>query len=92
MNAIPAPVNRHPVDRLADLRAALKALEAEEKEAAAEVSRLMGDASSLGGNEYIATQSLTEIKGSVDAKKLASAGIAYLRPDGTIWIDRGPQP
>lgn len=75
MNAIATPVNRHPVDRLADLRAQMKALEAEEKEAAAEVSRLMGDAPSLGGDEFIATQGISERKGSIDAKKLAAAGI-----------------
>ena len=75
MNAIPTPVNRHPVDRLADLRAQIKALSAEEKDIANEVSRLIGDGTSIGGNEYIATQGQVERKGSIDAKKLAADGI-----------------
>lgn len=67
--------NRHPVDRLHDIRTALKTLEAEEKEAAAEVSKLMGSNDSVGGVEYIASQSISERKGSIDDKKLAAAGI-----------------
>ena len=88
MNAIPTPVNRHPVDRLADMRAQIKALTAEEKTLTAEVSRLIGDGTSAGGDEYIATQSIAERKGSIDPKKLADAGIdadAY-RKKGSVTV------
>lgn len=75
MHPVTAGSNRHPVDRLHDLRAQIKALEAEEKEAAAAVSKLMAGAGSVGGDEYIATESIGERAGSIDAAKLAKDGI-----------------
>lgn len=64
--------NRHPVDQLADVRESLKALKDREEDLKAEVGRLMGAADSLGGDEYIATQAISERKGGLDEKAIAS--------------------
>jgi hypothetical protein len=63
--------NRHIVDRLADVRAKIKQLQDDEKELKEEVGRQMGAADSLGGDEFIASQSITERKGSIDEAKVA---------------------
>lgn len=74
MNAISMP-NRHPVDQLADVRAKIKDLQAREGELKDEIGRLMGDKDSLGGDEYIARQSIQERKGPIDEAKLKAAGL-----------------
>lgn len=79
--------NRHPVDMLAEVRAKIKELEAREKAVAAEVSKLMGNKDSLGGDEFIARQILSSRKGAVDTAKLEKAGIAidaYRKPDTAV--------
>lgn len=62
--------NRHPVDRLGEVRQLIK--EAKEVEAALkeEVGALMGSGDSVGGDEYIASQRLSERRGSYDEKRL----------------------
>lgn len=67
--------NRHPVDRLADVRAQMKTLKAEEDDLKATVSKMMGDRDSLGGDQYIARQKLSERAGAVDTAKMKKAGI-----------------
>ena len=74
MNAISMP-NRHPVDQLADVRETIKTLQAREAELKDEIGKLMGKADSLGGDEWIARQSLQERKGSIDEARLKAAGI-----------------
>jgi len=67
--------NRHIVDRLADIRdkiAFFKGIENELKEA---IAQMMGDETSLGGDEYIAVKAVSERVGSIDAKKLAADGV-----------------
>jgi cell division protein FtsB len=46
--------NRHPVDRLADVRAEIKKLQDEETDLKEQIGKLMGSADSLGGDEFIA--------------------------------------
>lgn len=73
MNAKAMPGNRHMVDRLYDVRQQIKALTEEETDLKAKISVEMGSADSLGGDECIASQSLSERKGGFDEKKLAEA-------------------
>lgn len=74
MNATTMPdANRHVVDRLADVRERKKAIEAEEKTIVAEVSKAMGADDSLGGDDFIARQIISERKGALDEKKLSAA-------------------
>jgi hypothetical protein len=68
-------MNRHMVDQLADTRAQIKALEATEAKLKSEISAQMGSADSLGGDEFIARQTLTERKGGMDEKALIAAGV-----------------
>lgn len=63
--------NRHIVDQLADVRAKIKALQEHEKDLKEEVGRQMGAADSLGGDEFIASQAISERKGSIDEAKVA---------------------
>lgn len=67
--------NRHPVDRLADVRAQIKALQDEETDLKALISNEMGSRDSLGGDEFIAFQTLQTRKGSIDEASLKAAGI-----------------
>lgn len=67
--------NRHPVDQLADVRAQIKALQELEAVLKARVSADMGTADSLGGDEFIALQTLTTRKGAIDEKKALKAGV-----------------
>ncbi len=67
--------NIHPVDELAEVRAQIKALEAREGELKSTVSAMMGDADSLGGDFFIARQTMTERKGGIDEKAMKAAGI-----------------
>lgn len=79
--------NRHPVDRLSDVRAQIKALKSQEDDLKAEVSKQMGDKDSLGGDQYIARQKLSERAGAVDTKAMKAAGIdidAYRKPPVTV--------
>jgi hypothetical protein len=68
-------INRHPVDRLADVRAEIKALEDVEADLKAEIGKLMGTSDALGGDEFIAYQRLEARRGSLDAKKIEAAGL-----------------
>lgn len=82
MNA-KAMSNRHPVDQLGDIREQIKALGDVEKALKEQVSALMGEADSLGGAEWIASQSISERKGGVDEKKATAAGVnldAFRKP------------
>lgn len=93
MHVPPLPGNRHPIDRLADVRDQIKALEAEEAKLKAEISALMGSADSLGGDEYIARQSLQDRKGALDEKalcrKLNVENLdAYRKPSTTSMVLR----
>lgn len=79
--------NRHPVDDLADVRAEIKRLEAREEDLKAEVGKLMGSADHIGGDEYIATQSIGERKGNIDEKAAKAAGVdieKYRKPPSTV--------
>lgn len=90
MNAISMP-NRHPVDQLADVRESIKTLQAREAELKDEIGKLMGKADSLGGDEWIARQSLQERKGSIDEARLKAAGIdadAFRKPPVTSIVLR----
>ena len=90
MNAISMP-NRHPVDQLADVRETIKTLQAREAELKDEIGKLMGKADSLGGDEWIARQSLQERKGSIDEARLKAVGIdadAFRKPPVTSIVLR----
>jgi uncharacterized protein (UPF0335 family) len=90
MNAISMP-NRHPVDQLADVRETIKTLQAREAELKDEIGKLMGKADSLGGDEWIARQSIQERKGSIDEARLKAAGIdadAFRKPPVTSIVLR----
>lgn len=79
---MPTP-NRHIVDQLADTRASIKELQARESELKAAVSKQMGDRDSLGGDQFIARQTLSERAGSIDTKAMQAAGIdpdAFRKP------------
>lgn len=91
MTAISMSVNRHIVDQLADVRAKIKELETVENALKAKVSKEMGDRDSLGGDEYIAQQTLTTRAGSIDTKALEKAGInvdAYRKPETVVMTLR----
>ena len=91
MNAIVKPVNRHPVDQLADVRAKIKELQAHEDELRTEVSGMMGDHDSMGGDEFIARQTITTRAGGVDTKKAEVDGIdlsKYRKKDITVYSIR----
>lgn len=78
--------NRHPVDQLADVRAQKKALEEREEALKAEISKLMGSANHLGGDEFIAIQSVSTRKGAIDEAALKSRGIDVPRKsDVTVF-------
>ena len=82
------PVNRHPVDQLADIRAAIKALQEQEDTIRTEVSVLMGDGDVLGGDEFIARQTISERAGSIDAAALERDGIdvaKYRKKPSTVY-------
>lgn len=84
-------MNRHIVDQLADVRAQIKELSAVESELKAKVSSQMGDADSLGGDEHIASQSLSTRRGAIDDKRMKADGIdvdAYRKPDTTVLTIR----
>lgn len=68
-------VNRHPVDQLAQIREQIRALKDFEASLAKEVSGMMGERDSLGGDEYIARQTISTRKGSIDQKRMAEDGI-----------------
>jgi len=91
-------VNRHIVDQLADVREQIKKLEEQEEKLKAEVSKQMGDADSLGGDEFIARQTVSTRAGSIDAKAMEKAGIKvekYRKAAVTIYsirVERREQP
>lgn len=92
MNSEALPVkgtNRHPVDQLADVRAAIKSLQSQEAQLKDEISARMGAADSLGGDQFIALQKLQTRKGGLDEKKLAAKLgdlSAYRKPDSTFIV------
>lgn len=65
--------NRHIVDQLADVRAEIRELQAKESGLKEAVGHMMGSADSLGGDEFIASQAISERKGSLDEKAIAKA-------------------
>ncbi|WP_309083745.1 hypothetical protein [Chelativorans sp.] len=80
--------NRHIVDQLADVRAQKKALEAKEEELKVLISKAMGSADSLGGDQFIAFQKVSTRKGIYDMKKIeATFGDMSLfrKPDVTVY-------
>jgi hypothetical protein len=88
MNAT-AMTNLHPVDELAEVRAKIKFLTERESELKDIISKMMGpNADSLGGDEFIARQVLSERKGSLDEKAMKAAGIdtdKFRKHSVTIW-------
>jgi hypothetical protein len=79
--------NRHPVDRLADVRAQIKALKAIEDDLVVEVSRLIGDNVSILGHDYVAVQTLSARKGAFDEAKLKAKGlnpVDFRKPDVSV--------
>lgn len=87
----PAATNRHPVDQLALIRETIKNLQERECELKAEVGTLMGSADSLGGAEFIARQTVSERKGSLDEKALKAAGIdadKFRKPSTSVYSIR----
>lgn len=92
MNAIAMPAsNRHPVDQLGQIRETIKHLQEREKELREEISEAMGDADSLGGDEFIASQSVSSRKGAIDTKAMEAAGFdpdRFRKPDTTVFTIR----
>ena len=79
--------NTHAADQLASIRAQIKALQEAESALKTQISREIGDGSSLVGDEWIAEQSLTTRKGGLDEKKLVAAGVdvdAFRKPDSAV--------
>lgn len=88
MTAIPTPSNRHPVDQLANVRATIKTLEARETELKQQISLMMGEADSLGGAEFIASQKLSTRKGAIDTDLMKKAGLdpdRFRKPDTAVY-------
>lgn len=88
MNGKTVSSNRHIVDQLADIRATMKSLKADEDTLKGQISEAMGSADSLGGDEFIARQTLTERKGSIDTKAMEAAGIdieRYRKPGVSVY-------
>jgi len=80
--------NVHPVDELAENRAAQKALAEREAELKAEISKMMAGKDSLGGNAFIARQTITERKGGLDDGAMRKDGIdpdKYRKPTVTVY-------
>lgn len=91
MHATPLPgkKNRHPVDRLADVRAEIKKLQDEEADLKALITTEMGSADSLGGDQYIASQALQERKGGMDEAAMKTAGVdpeKFRKPSSTFIV------
>ena len=88
MNDTALSRNRHPVDRLADVRTQIKVLEQEEADLKAQITTEMGSGDSLGGDEYIAFQSLQTRRGSLDEAKLRPlvGDLAAFRKPETTFI------
>jgi len=87
MNAVHKERNRHPVDELADVREAIKALEERADQLKADISRMMGAADALGGDQYIAYQRASKRKGALDAAALEAAFgdlSRYRKPDTVV--------
>lgn len=81
-------MNRHIVDQLADVRAKMKELKAQEDALKEQISEAMGSADSLGGDEFIAFQKLSIRKGSIDQKMMEAAGIdvdSFRKPDVSVY-------
>lgn len=91
MNAIDLPSNRHPVDQLGQIRETIKHLQDREKELREQISTDMGDADSLGGDEFIAKQSVSSRKGAIDTKAMEAAGLdpdRFRKPETTVFTIR----
>ena len=83
--------NRHPVDRLHDVRTQIKALQDQETDLKALISTEMGSRDSLGGDEFIAFQALQTRKGGIDEASLKAAGInpdKHRKPASTSHVLR----
>jgi uncharacterized protein (UPF0335 family) len=82
-----ATSNRHPVDQLADVRERIKTLQTAEEMLKALITTRMGTADSLGGDEFIARQAISERKGGLDEKAMKAAGIdtdKFRKPSSTV--------
>lgn len=67
--------NRHAVDRLALVRAEIKALQAKEDVLKALVEGMMGDDAAIGGDEFIARRITSTRKGGLDEDALRRSGV-----------------
>ncbi len=85
---IAAARNRHMVDQLADVRAKIKELQGEESALKAQISAAMGSADSLGGDQFVAFQRVSERKGAIDEARIKAAGLdpdALRKPAVTVY-------
>lgn len=83
-----ASSNMHIVDQLADVRAEIKTLGEREAELKAQISAEMGAKDSLGGDQWIAFQTLSTRKGGIDDKAMKAAGIdvdRFRKADVTVY-------
>jgi hypothetical protein len=89
--SLPINRNRHPVDQLADVRFQIKILQEHESDLKALISAEMGSSDSLGGDEFIAFQTIQNRKGGIDEAKLKAAGVdpdLYRKPASTAHVLR----
>lgn len=95
MNDISLPGNnRHIVDQLGQVRNTIKILKEREDDLKKQVGVMMGKSDSLGGDEWIARQSISSRKGSIDAKAMEKAGIdveQFRKPDSIVITIRTEQ-
>lgn len=76
-------MNRHIVDQYAEIVSTIKMLEIKKDLLNHEIRKIMGFDDSLGGDEFIAMQSISERKGGIDEKALTEIGIdvsAFRKP------------
>lgn len=76
-------MNRHIVDQYAEIVSTIKILEIKKDLLNYEIRKMMGSDDSLGGDEFIAMQSISERKGGIDEKALIEIGIdvsAFRKP------------
>jgi hypothetical protein len=80
--------NRHMVDRLAMIRAAIKQAEEIEADLKKAISAAMGAGDTLIGDEWAAVQKIGVRKGGLDEKAMAAAGIdveAFRKPASSTF-------
>lgn len=84
MHATTSSSNRHIVDQLADIRDVIKSLQIKEADLKDEVAKQMGKNDSLGGNEFIAYQTVNTRKGGIDEAELKRRGVDIPRKPETV--------